>query len=430
MARPNGGYFWAHLAAVGAPEPEAGRDQAELRLVLSDVTERVVEVDRRQRELEEQVRQRTAALVEANRQKDEFLATMAHELRNPLTPIRTGAYLLGLRAGQDPETRQILDLITRQAAHMARMVDDLLDVSRIERGKVDLRKQAVDLGQAVAQAIETCRPVAEAGQLRLSLVQPEPLPILEADPVRLEQMLGNLLNNACKFTPAGGTIEVTAVQEGGEAVLRIRDSGTGMTADQVAHSFDLFYQGGSAMDQPRQGLGIGLTLVRQLAQLHGGSVAARSDGPGKGSEFILRLPVQPVPVRLLPAGRTDGGNPAGRSRRVLVVDDDDNVRATSVKLLEAQGYQVVMADTGEKGVELALALRPEIAIIDLGMPGLNGLEVAGRIRAALGSAIRLVAFTGFSRETDVARARAAGFDLHLAKSGDPQELLDLLREMP
>ena len=363
----------------------------------------------------------------ANRRKDEFLATLAHELRNPLAPIRTGAFLLARRAPQDPETSQVVDMIARQSAHMARLVDDLLDVARIEQGRLELRKERVDPGLLLAHAVEACRTFIEAGNHQLSLALPSPMPALEADPVRLEQMLCNLLNNACKCTPAGGRIELAAVVDGAELTLCVRDNGIGMTPEVLAHIFDLFYQAGQAVDRPG-GLGIGLTLVQRLALLHGGSVTASSAGPGQGSEFRLRLPLFEPAAPPVEAEIPDGGQ-QGRKQHVLIVDDDPNVRMTLEMLLKTLDYQVTVAATGAKGVERALALRPDLALIDLGMPGLNGLEVAVRIRAALGQAIRLVALTGYSRDSDFAQTRAAGFDRHLVKSGDPRELLMRLQEI-
>jgi PAS domain S-box-containing protein len=362
----------------------------------------------------------------ANRRKDEFLATLAHELRNPLAPIRTGAFLLAQRPAGDPETRQVVDMIARQAAHMARLVDDLLDVARIEQGRLELRKERVDPGLVAAHAVEACRALIEAGNHQLSLNLPCPMPALAADPVRLEQMLCNLLNNACKCTPAGGRIELAAAVDGAELILCVRDNGIGMSPEVLAHIFDQFYQAGQATDHPG-GLGIGLTLVQCLAQLHGGSVSASSAGPGQGSEFRLRLPLleppPPGPAAVAPAVAHNV------KRHVLIVDDDPNVRMTLEMLLKTLDYQVTAAATGAKGVERAVALRPDIALIDLGMPGLNGLEVAVRIRSALGQDIRLVALTGYSRETDFAQTRAAGFDQHLVKSGDPRELLKRLQEI-
>jgi PAS domain S-box-containing protein len=397
-----------------APIRDAAGEVAGVVLVFHDVTGR---------------RAAENALREASRLKDEFLATLAHELRNPLAPIRTGAFILGQRAGQDPVLKETLDIIARQAAHMARLVDDLLDVSRIEQGRVELRKERLDLGRMMAHALEACRSLIEAGGHQLTLALPDPAPELEADPVRLEQMICNLLNNACKYTPAGGTVQVSASRDGAELVLSIRDNGIGMPDEVLAHAFDLFYQAGRDLDRRTGGLGICLTLVRRLAQLHGGSVTASSDGPGKGSEFQLRLPaLAPAPFRPA-AAETPARDRGGRQKHVLIVDDDPSVRMTSEMLLKTLDYRVTVAADGTKGIGLALALRPDIALIDLGMPGLDGLEVAARIRAELGQDIHLVALTGFSRESDFARTRAAGFDQHVVKSGDPRELLKLLEEI-
>jgi signal transduction histidine kinase len=366
-----------------------------------------------------------ADLVAANRRKDEFLATLAHELRNPLAPIRTGAFILSMRPTQDEEIRQIHEMIARQSAHMARLVDDLLDVSRMEQGKVELRKERVDPGRVLAHAMEACKPLIEGRHHHLTLALAEPLPELEADPVRLEQILSNLIANACKCTAVGGEIRVSADREGAEVVLRIRDNGVGMEPEVIAHIFDLFYQAGQSLDRPGGGLGIGLTLARRLAQLHGGEITARSDGAGKGSEFLLRLPtLGPVPLGSKPAAAAPAA--AVRPRHVLIVDDDSQVRLAAEILLRSAGYQVTLAGSGAQGIECALRLRPDIALVDLGMPGLNGLEVASRIRSELGRQIRLVALTGYSRQSDIAMTAAAGFDQHLVKSGDPQELLDLL----
>lgn len=455
MVRKDGSEFWAHLAASPSLAPSAGQAQdaaeQECRVVLSDITERKQAIEKQQAILEGLIRDRTAALSKmvkdleqniserkrverdlqaANQRKDEFLATLAHELRNPLAPIRTGAYILSSRHNQDPVTKPILDIIARQSTHMARIVDDLLDYSRIERGKVELRKESVDLGQVATQAMEACKPQLEADGHHLTLALPCELPALQADPVRLEQMLCNLVNNACKFTPMGGEINVSAALEGPEVVVRVRDNGMGMTPDAVAHAFDLFYQADLGMDRPRSGLGIGLTLVRQLVELHGGSAAAHSEGPGMGSEFLIRFPVLDSGQKGIPSVPVADDGPKDRPRHVLIIDDDDSVRTTSGMLLKEQNYQVTLAASGEKGIQLAKALRPVIALIDIGMPGLDGLEVAARIRAELGNAIHLVALTGYSRDIDIAKALAAGFDQYVVKTGDPRDLLSLLSRIP
>ncbi len=401
----DGRVLWGDMGTTAVPDP-AG---TAIHLVthIQDITER--------KRAEEGLR-------EANQRKDEFLATLAHELRNPLAPIRTGAHLLS-RLPAPEQVRQIHDMIARQAAHMARLVDDLLDVSRIEQGRLELRKERVDPGQVAAQAVEACRPLIEAGGHEVTLGVAEGTPAIEADPVRLEQMLCNLLNNACKCTPAGGRIQVSTGAEGAEAVLKVVDNGIGMTPEVREHLFELFYQG-ARNGENGGGLGIGLTLVKRLAELHGGSVQAFSAGPGQGSEFQLRLPAPvlascgngPVPSEPAPGGQ----------RRVLIIDDDPNVRSTLRMLLEAMDYAVTAAGTGAKGIEAALRERPDIALVDLAMPDMTGLEVAAAIRAQLGQGIRLVALTGYSRDSDFASTQAAGFDQHLVKSGDPRELLAAL----
>jgi CheY-like chemotaxis protein len=313
---------------------------------------------------------------------------------------------------------------------MARMVDDLLEVNRIEQGKVSLRKERVDAGQIVVHALEVCRPLVLARDHKLTLALPDPPPVMDADPVRLEQMLSNLLNNACKYTPKGGEIQVSATTEGNQLVLRVRDNGIGMLPEVIKRAFEPFYQAGHDLDRSEGGLGIGLTLVRQLAELHGGSINATSEGPGKGSEFHLRLPIQePSRVPELAPPAPLAGDPGTGQKHVLIIDDDPNVRMTEEMLLKAIGWRVSVAATGEEGIRLALSLRPEIAIIDLGMPGMGGLEVAGRIRAALGTSIRMMALTGYSRDSDIAMSKAAGFDQHLIKSGNPQDLINALSQL-
>jgi PAS domain S-box-containing protein len=370
-----------------------------------------------------------AELRDVNRRKDEFLATLAHELRNPLAPIRTGAFLLAQRGGADPEAARIHAMIATQSAHMARMIDELLDLARIESGKVDLRREPVDLGIALASALEACRPAMIARDQRVTVEVPT-LPWLDADPVRLEQMLCNLLNNACKYTPPGGAIRIRATREDAWIDLGILDTGVGMSQEVMAHAFDLFYQAGQPLDRPEGGLGLGLTLVRQLAELHGGTVSATSEGPGKGSEFILRLPVAAAAGTAAPGPVLPMAVPQPAKRRVLIIDDDRDVRATSEMLLKAMNFQVTTAATGKAGIEQARKLRPDIALIDLGMPGLDGLEVGARIRQELGRDIYLVALTGYNRESDLERTRAAGFDRHMVKSGDPRELIQVLLEVP
>ena len=367
-----------------------------------------------------------ADLREANQRKDEFLATLPHELRNPLAPIRTAAHILAMRPCADPDLRQLHDLIGRQAAHMARLVDDLLDVSRIERGKLTLQKERIDFGVTVARALEATRTLVDERRHQLLADLPAAPLEVEADPARVDQMVANLVTNACKYTPPGGRIQVSAAREGAEAVLRVRDNGVGMTAESLGHIFNLFYQVGQTLDRPDGGLGIGLTLVDRLARLHQGAVTATSPGPGQGSEFTLRAAGARAPGGGRPGGCRPGprsGVRAGQSRHVLVVDDNDGVVVTTRMLLESLGLRVSTASTGEAGLRKARDLAPDLVLVDLGLPGLDGYEVARRIRADVGPAIRLVALTGYSREADIKAAEDAGFDKYLIKSADPGELI-------
>ena len=366
------------------------------------------------------------AIRESSRRKDEFLAILAHELRNPLAPIRNAAHILKLRGSEDPVLKSVYDLIGRQAGQLARLVDDLLDVSRLERGKIELRRERVDFCSLVGHAVEVCRNLIEEYGHRVGWDLPEQALEVDGDPVRVEQMMCNLITNACKHTPPGGAIRIAVGRDGSEAVFRVRDNGIGMAPEQMEHIFDMFYQAGQAIDHREGGLGLGLTLVRSLAELHGGSIAAASEGLGKGSEFTLRLPALEPADSLYQALAPDQTSvlAAGvKPKHILVIDDNPSVVMTLKMLLSDSGYQVSVAATGAAGIKQALNLRPDLALVDLGLPDLNGLEVAARIRTELGSDIRLIALTGFSRESDISAALAAGFDQHLVKSADPKELV-------
>jgi PAS domain S-box-containing protein len=370
------------------------------------------------------------ALKEAGRRKDEFLATLAHELRNPLAPIRTGAHILKLRGSDDPEIKAVYDLIGRQAGQMARLVDDLLDISRLERGKIELRRERVDFCSMAAHAVQVCRNLIEERRHRVQLDLPEQALEVDGDPVRVEQMICNLLTNACKHTPAGGEIRILAQRMGGSAVLRVQDNGIGMTPEVMEHIFDMFYQAAPAMGREERGLGLGLTLVTSLAALHGGKVTAASPGLGKGSEFTLFLPAfEPAerPAQTEEPRQDARPGPGEKANHILVIDDNPGVVTTVKMLLDAFGYRVSVAATGAAGLRKAIDLRPDLALVDLGLPDLSGLEVAARIRAELGSGIHLIALTGFSRESDIVAALAAGFDQHLVKSSDPRELLNAVK---
>ena len=368
-------------------------------------------------------REQTAALQEADRRKNEFLAMLAHELRNPLAPILTSIELFRLIGPADANVKQAREIIERQVKYMARLVDDLLDLTRIARGKLELRKTTFDVGRAVEQAVQTVRPLVEEQGHQLT-IEPSAEPIfLHADESRIVQVMVNLLSNAAKYTERGGQIRLTVSREGDEAVLRVRDSGVGIEPDMLDRIFDLYAQIGRSLHRAQGGLGIGLTLVRQLVELHGGRVHVHSDGPGKGSAFEVRLPAATVVPASPPEAAAPGlPKPAGPSLHILIVEDNTDARETLATLLRMLGHLIETAATGPQGVQRALADRPKVVLIDLGLPGLDGYQVARQIRAALGEAVFLVALTGYALEKDRQRTQAAGFDAHLPKPVELEEL--------
>ncbi|HEX4964159.1 MAG TPA: ATP-binding protein [Thermoanaerobaculia bacterium] len=440
--RKDGSQFWANVIITAIYDHH--RDLLGFSKVTRDLTERKrAEEELRQGRdlLEERVRTRTAELMRleqelrqkveelatADRRKDEFLATLAHELRNPLAPLRHALQLLHL-ADDDPSLRKkARGVMERQLAQMVRLIDDLLDVSRITRSKLHLRKERMELATAVQSAMETIRPLVEtAGHEVTVTLPPEPIH-LDADPTRLTQIFTNLLNNAVKFTEAGGHIRLAAERQGNEAVVSVRDTGIGITAEHLPHLFEMFSQVAPALERSTGGLGIGLALVRGLVELHGGSVEAHSAGLGQGSELVVRLPVAAAPVR---APAQPGAEPhplSGSQRRVLIADDNpDSVEILSM-LLEHAGYEVQTARDGLEAVQAAAAFRPDVALLDIGMPELNGYEAARRIREhPQGWNMVLVAITGWGQEGDKRLAREAGFDHHLTKPVDPVALQKLL----
>jgi two-component system CheB/CheR fusion protein len=395
------------------------------------------EVRKAREELEDRVAERTASLSEANarlaegdRRKDEFLATLAHELRNPLAPLRNGLALLRLQRRGDPAVEQVSGMMERQVQLMARLIDDLLDVSRITRGKIELRKGPVDLAAAAAQAVEAARPLIEERGHRLEVALP-PAPVrLEADAARLEQVLSNLLNNAAKYTEPGGRIALTAERHGGEVVIRVKDSGIGIRPEMLPRVFDLFQQADRVEGRVSEGLGIGLTLVRRLVELHGGRVTAHSQGPGRGSEFVVRLPL-PAEAPRAGAGRAARGPVKAPGRRVLVVEDNPDAAESLALLLRAAGHEVRVAADGPAALEAAAAFRPQVVLLDIGLPKMDGYEVARRLRRGAGrDGLLLVALSGYGQEEDRRRSRAAGFDAHLVKPADLDALQELLAELP
>lgn len=372
----------------------------------------------------------TLALEDANRRKDEFLATLAHELRNPLAPIRQAA----LVAKASPDARRqrwALDVIERQVGHMALLLDDLLDVSRISRGKLELRLARVSLRSVADAAVETSWPLIEAKMHKLEVQLPADPVELEVDPVRIAQVLSNLLSNAAKYTDPGGTIALTAEVRGGELLVHVRDDGIGLSAGHLDEIFAIFSQVSSARDRAQGGLGIGLALSRALVQLHGGSLEAASEGPGRGSEFTVRLPLPPEAGA--PAGGAQAAVPPARGarRRVLVADDNADALNTMATLLEIEGHEVHTATDGEQALERAEAVRPDVAILDIGMPRLDGHEAAARIRAQpWGAGMKLIALTGWGQAHDQEKARASGFDHHCTKPVEIDQLLALVGSGP
>jgi two-component system CheB/CheR fusion protein len=379
------------------------------------------------RRAEEALRRRAEELADADRRKNEFLALLAHELRNPLGPLNNGLYILRQSRG-DPKTADwALDVMDRQLKQMVRLIDDLLDISGIAWGKIELHREIVDLATAMTRAAETSRPLIAERRHELIVSLPETPIRLNADPARLEQILTNLLNNAAKYTDPGGRIWLSANVEGSGAALRVRDTGVGIAPEMIERIFEPFAQAGRSRSSHRQwGLGIGLTLVRSLVKLHDGTVEAHSDGPGKGSEFVVRLPV--VPTEKTPHGgklEVKQLSLRGHALHVLVVDDSADMVKSLARILQSEGHDVRTALDGPTALAAAHEFHPEVVLLDIGMPGMDGYEVARRLRESGDLPAMLVAVTGFGQEEDQRRSKAAGFDLHLVKPVDPGSLNEL-----
>jgi len=383
----------------------------------------------RLRRYEEALRASEEELRHQDRRKDEFIAILAHELRNPLGPVRNAARYLKLRRHDDPALARPVEMIERQVTQMARLIDDLLDVSRVSRGALSLRRERVACAEIVAAAIDACHDDLDAKGHRLRVsMSPEPI-VLDADKERLVQVLSNLLGNAAKYTPAGGNIDVAADVVGdGMLAIAVKDDGSGIPPDRLSEIFELFARVENPLGE-QGGLGIGLTLVRQLVELHGGSIEARSDGAGKGSEFVVRLPVvvHGEPPAVAPPGTsaTSGG------LRIVVADDNPDAVESLTLLLEIGGHTVRGAYDGEDAIRAIADFRPHVAFVDIGMPKANGYEVARRVRAEpRGGRTHLVALTGWGQESEKERAREAGFDAHLVKPVPPEMLEELLARLP
>ncbi|MFM0736088.1 PAS domain S-box protein [Paraburkholderia xenovorans] len=377
------------------------------------------------RRAEQQLQRLNLELSKADRRKDEFLATLAHELRNPLAPMRNVLEILRLKEFADPQLNWAREVFDRQLQHMTHLVDDLLEVSRITQGKLELRKQRLELARAMQSATEAARPTVQASSHHLSVTLPrEPL-YLDADPTRLSQMILNLLNNAAKYTPPGGHISLSAEREGDEAVIAVRDSGIGIPREHLGSVFEMFSQLAPALERSQGGLGIGLALVRGLAELHGGTVAAFSGGPGSGSEFVIRLPLSQSAA--VPAVHPSPQMPLATGLRVVVVDDNADAAESLAMVLELEGHRVRTAGDGVAGLALIREFAPQVVILDIGLPLLNGYEVARQIRDDDRHAgLMLIAVTGWGQQQDKQTAESAGFDHHFTKPVDPRELQRVL----
>jgi two-component system CheB/CheR fusion protein len=360
-----------------------------------------------------------AELSEADRRKDEFLAVLAHELRNPLAPIRNAVHYLGLKASPDPALRNARDIIDRQVKHLVRLVDDLLDISRISSGKIGLRKERVSLALIVTNAVEASRPVIESENHQLTVTLPAEPVYLDADLTRLAQVLQNLLNNAAKYTPPGGKIGLHAEFDGHSVAIRVVDTGIGIPRGMLPRVFDLFTQVDRSIERSSGGLGIGLTLVQRLVELHGGTVEARSEGPDKGSEFIVRVPASVESSGDSAASNSSDAKLASRLR-VLVVDDNIDAADTLTEMLRVSGHDVDTAYDGVAAIDAVDSHRPDVVLMDIGLPKLSGYDVARQIRESDPQRrIVLVAVTGWGQDEDRRRSQQAGFDHHLVKPVDP-----------
>jgi CheY-like chemotaxis protein/two-component sensor histidine kinase len=363
----------------------------------------------------------------ADRSKNEFLAILAHELRNPLAPIRTAVQILNREGTLAPESQWALSAIERQVRQMARLIDDLVDVARMSTNRFELRKERVDLAVVLRLAIETSGSLLRAGGQEFTTVVPEDAIHLDADPMRLAQAVSNCLNNAAKFTDRGGHIWLTAERVGGDAVITVRDTGVGISRAMLPHVFEMFTQGEQTRARTFGGLGIGLTLVKRLVEMHGGTVAAESTGLGMGSMFVIRLPAV-LDSSQCPQPQAEGpAYMSPPSLRILIVDDNRDAADSLAMLLRTTGNDIRTAYDGLEAVQVASEFRPEVVLLDIGLPKIDGHEVAQRIRKEpWGRQMCLIAVTGWSDETDRARSRAAGFDHHLVKPLDTGHLAQLL----
>ena len=394
------------------------------RLTDPGAVEEIREVGRALVDAANTARSREGALRTADRAKDEFLAMLSHELRNPLGALAAAAHLLRKLASKDETAIRATDIVGRQVQHMTRLVEDLLDVSRVTRGKISLSREPLELSRAVENVVLEWR---NAGRLAKHEVRVELSQVwVRADAARVEQIIANLLGNAVKYTPDGGQINVSVRRDRAAAVLQVRDSGMGMSADLAGRVFDLFVQGERALDRSLGGLGIGLTLVKRLAELHGGTAVAASEGPGKGSIFTVSLPAtEAAPAQ--PRAPAAASEVPRRHHRILVIEDNDDARRTLSLALQMNGHQVYAAPDGKAGLQAADEVDPEVAVIDIGLPGVNGFQVGETLRRAPAhEAMVLIALTGYGQPDSLRRARDAGFDEYITKPIEPDRLMRLI----
>lgn len=387
----------------------------------------LVETRKRLSESEAEYRRLYAELKDEERRKDEFLAVLAHELRNPLAPLRNALHLLRSEPDRD-QAEQARAIMERQLASLVRLVDDLLDVSRLMSDKFELRKESIELAAVFARAVDVVRGQVEADGLELIVALPEEPIRFEGDEVRLAQAIGNMLANAVKYTDKGGRIFLSGERDQDRIVIRVRDTGIGIPPEVLPRVFDLFVQADRSLTRSQGGLGIGLMLVKRLVEMHGGRVQAASDGLGRGCEFTVILPIASPSE----AGGDVEGRDAGvraESRRVLVVEDDQDSAQSLAMLLQIWGHRVEIAIDGHQALDAARSFGPEIVLLDIGIPGLDGYEVAERLRSEHGSGLKLVALTGYGREDDRKRSRDAGFDRHMTKPLEPPCLRDMLASL-
>jgi len=368
---------------------------------------------------------RAEAMREADQRKDEFLATLAHELRNPLAPLRNAVEILRIARADPSTTQKALDMMDRQLRQMVRLVDDLLDVSRITTGKLAVRKGLVDLNSVMRDALETARPYVESRRHALDVQLPDTAVRVEGDATRLAQVISNLVNNAAKYTDSGGRIRVSLEVEGAEAVVRVRDTGIGLERAALHSIFDMFVQVDRSLERTQAGLGVGLTLAKRLVTLHGGTIAAESEGPGRGSEFIVRLPLAGSTAASMAAAPVADAAP--HKHRILLADDNVDFAQSLAAVLSSHGHDVRVAHDGAEALAMAARFHPDVAFLDIGMPKVHGYEVARRLREQPETAdCMLVAVTGWGQEDDKRRARDAGFDRHLTKPVDPSVIEAIL----